>query len=293
MPEYGETVTAQNLVSLIHFHQLGGSAAGEGSDNVLSPYGHSSLRKRFTELLGEHFLARVQQLPSDAMAKFLQLLVSSLRTKDVQVYFNAHSAENMLQLLHLDGAIQSPLGDHLFIVDANVAADKANAFIVNTVHDQVTIDVHGNAVHRTTINYAWTLPGYDYGFPLYQDYVRIYVPPGSTLSEQDGWQSRGTSTAFGSEVWAGYFTLIYGQTRTVTLKWTSYGVAIKDANSWHYQYLLQRQVGAQRTLQLQVSLPICAAITSRMGALAPGDTRTATLAEAWNEDVDVGLTYAC
>src|SRR5437588_919905 len=42
VPEYHETVTAQNLVSLIHFYQLGGATAGEGSSFIPSPDGHSS-----------------------------------------------------------------------------------------------------------------------------------------------------------------------------------------------------------------------------------------------------------
>src|SRR5205085_5831196 len=69
VPEYQETVTAQNLIARIHYHQLGGKAAGEGSDRIASPDGHSSLRKRFTELLAEHFLARVHQLPAADFSK--------------------------------------------------------------------------------------------------------------------------------------------------------------------------------------------------------------------------------
>ena len=291
VPEYGETVTSQNLVALIHYHQLGGSAAGEGSSNIPSPDGHSSERKRFTELLAEHFLARVQQLPPTALPKFFRVLVDSLRTKDLQIYFNNSSAERLLQLMHLDNTIQAPPGDHLFIVDANVSPDKANSFIVNTVHDQVTIDGHGNAVHHTTLVYAWTLPGRDYGQPLYRDYIRVYAPPGSKLSEQAGWQPHGVTTAYGDQVWSGFFTLVYGQTRAITLVWTSYGVARQDANGWHYQYLLQRQAGIQRTLNVQVTLPACETVTARSGGLAPGSASVATLTEAWNEDVNVGLGY--
>jgi len=176
-------------------------------------------------------------------------------------------------------------------VDANVSANKANSFIVNTVRDQVTIDAHGNAIHHTTIVYAWTLPGRDYGHPLYRDYIRIYAPPGSTLSEREGWQAHGTSTAFGNQVWAGYFTLVVGQTRTITLVWTSYGVAEQAANGWHYQYLLQRQAGIQRTLTLQVLLPACETVTSRWGGLAPGSASAAMLRESWNGDINVGLDY--
>ncbi len=291
VPEYGETVTPQNLVALIHYHQLGGSAAGEGSSYIPSPDGHSSERKRFTELLAEHFLARVQQLPSAALPKLLHVLVDSLHTKDLQIYFNNGAAERVLQLMHQDDTIQAPPGDHLFIVDANVSPNKANSFIVNTVHDQVTIDGHGNAVHRTTIVYAWTLPGRDYGHPIYRDYVRIYTPPGSKLSEQEGWQPLGSSTAYGDQVWAGFFTLVYGQTRTITLVWTSYGVARNDVNGWHYQYLLQRQAGIQRTLNVQVQLPACERVTGRSAGLVPGSASAATLTEAWNQDTNVELDY--
>lgn len=289
VPEYHETVTAQNLVSLIHFHQLG----QEGSDLIPSPDGHSSQRKYFTELLGERLLARVPHLPSGDVAKFLGLAVDSLRAKDVQIYFNASNAENVLHLLHLDGTIQSPPGDHLFVVDANVAVSKANSFIVNTMHDRVTIDEHGNAVHYTTITYAWTVAGQNYGDPLYQDYVRIYAPPSSTLSKQDGWQPLGTSTAFGSQVWAGFFTLTEGQTRTVTLAWTSHGVAESYAKGWHYQYLLQQQAGVRRTLALQVILPSCAAVTNTWGGLQTKNRQEETFAQSLTQDLNVGIDYTC
>jgi hypothetical protein len=293
VPEYHETVTAQNLVSLIHYHQLGGTAAGGGSDLITSPDGYSSQRKQFTELLGEHLLSRVRQLSSGNVAKFLQLAVSSLHTKDIQIYLNANNAENMLQNLHLNGSIQSPKGDHLFIVDANIGASKANSFIANTVQDQVTIDEQGNAIHRTTITYAWTLAGKNYGNQLYHDYVRIYVPTDSTLSMQDGWQSLGTNTAFGSQVWAGYFTLVYGQTRIINLVWTSHSVSKSGANGWHYQYLLQRQAGIQRTLEWQVMLPSCATMTNKWGGLVSNGKQEESLNQSLTQDLNIGVDFTC
>ncbi len=294
VPEYKEMVSAQNLVALIHFHQLGGSAAGEGSDLIPSPDGHSSLRKRFTELLAEHFFARVQQLSAKALPEFLQLMANSLRTKDIQMYFNAAGAEHILQLLGVDGTIQSPPGDHLFIVDANISPNKANSFIVTTVNDQVTIDAQGNAHHRTSISYAWTLPGKNYGSPTYRDYTRVYAPLDSILTDQHGWLPQGTSKAFGSEVWAGFFTLVYGQTRMITLVWTSPGVAKKDPNGWNYQDLLQRQAGTQRLLKMQLVLPSCSIIAGKSVGFVSEDGHMAILSEAWNEDINVGLDYqAC
>jgi hypothetical protein len=290
VPEYQESVTAQNLIDRIHYYQLG---PGHGSDLIPSPDGHSSLRKRFTELLTEHLLARVRQLPASGFSQLLQLMINSLHSKNLQIYFNSAAAENVLQDLHLNAAIQSPVGDGLFVVDANVAADKANMYIINSLYDQVTIDAEGNAIHHTTISYAWTMEGPIYGPALYQDYVRVYVPTNSNLLVQNGWRPSGTSEAFDREVWAGFFTLNYGQKRTITLIWTAPGVASKDANGWHYQYEIQRQAGAQWSLHLSITLPSCAVMKNEWGGLASSNRESATLTQPLNEDTNVGINYTC
>jgi len=291
VPEYHETITAQNLIARIHYHQLG--PAGEGSDRIPSPDGHSSLRKRFTELLAEQLLANIRHLSPASLAKFIHLIINSVRSKDLQIFFNSSIAEHLLQDFHLDAAIQSPSGDGLFVVDANIASDKANNFIIDTLDDQVTIDGQGNAIHHTIINYAWLVKGQNYGSPIYRDYMRLYVPPGSMLHAQDGWEPRGTSEAFGREVWAGYFTLTSGQSRTVTFIWTVPGAAKKDANGWHYQYLIQRQAGAQWTLHMQITLPSCAVVTNKWGGPMSGTHQVVALTQSLNEDMSLGLDYAC
>src|SRR5690242_6519225 len=82
VPEYQETVTSSNLIARIHFHQLIG-IPGQGNGEAAAPDGHSSLRKRFTELLAEHMLAHIRQQSSSSVAKLFQLAVSSLHTKDL------------------------------------------------------------------------------------------------------------------------------------------------------------------------------------------------------------------
>jgi len=290
LPEYHETVTAQNLIERIHYHQLG--PAYEGPDTVPAPGGHSSLRKRFTELLAEHFLSHVRQLPPSDLPRFLHILTNSLHSKDIQIYFNSTTAESLLRQLHLDSAIQTSMGDGLFIVDANIGGNKANGFMINTLKDQVAIDKSGNALHRTTINYAWTLPGTVYGGSVYQDYVRVYVPSGSLLKMQSGWQAQGTSQAFGYEVWAGHFSLTFGQSITITLVWTVPAAATKHANIWHYQYLIQRQAGVQWQLHLQVTLP-CVANNKQWEGLMPSNAQEAKLTQSLNGNLNVASAYSC
>ena len=293
VPEYNETVTSQNLIALIHYHQLGGETAGEGSSYIPSPDGLSSMRKHFLALLAEQLQAHVRKFSPTVLPEFFQLLLNSLNTKDIQFYFNASSAENLLQDLHLDGTIQAPPGDSLFIVDTNVSPNKANSFILNTVNDKVTIDAEGNAIHRATITYAWTLPGINYGNALYRDYLRIYVPSGSTLQFQSGWQPLGTSEAFKRSVWTGFFTLTFGQTRTISLQWTVPGAAQKDAQGWHYQDLIQRQAGMQRTLHVETILPPCASVTNKWGGIAIDSKHALLLNQSLAVDMNLGMDYNC
>ena len=293
--EYNETITAYNLIDRIHYHQLNEEVNG---GDIPSPDGHSSLRKRFTELLFEHFFARVHQILPIAMAQFMYLLRDSLRAKDIQIYLNSGTAEELLQSYQLASTIQAPVGDSLFIVDANISSNKANNFITYTLHDQVIIDSSGNAIHHTTLTYNWPISQEsvqnDYSDTnLYRDYVRIYIPPGSTLQMQDRWIPQGVSETFGREVWSGVFTLPYGQTGPIHLIWTVPGAAIRDANGWHYHYLIQRQAGITWQLNLQVVLPSCAHVVGRLSNLALSSSHSGVLKRYLTTDLDNGMDYIC
>lgn len=290
VPEYQQTVTAQNLVSLIHYYQVG---PGYQGGDIPSPDGHSSVNKRFTELLAEHFLARLQQMPASTLPRLFHLLLNGLQTKDMQIYFNAAPAENLLSLFHVASTIQAPAGDSLFVVDANIAGDKANQYITSTLHDQVTIDNVGSVMHHTTLTYTWSGDGPVYGSGLYRDYVRVYVPPESVLQSQQGWQVRGTSTAFGREVWAGFFTLTYGQVQTITLTWVEKGTAKKTTTSWHYQYLIQHQAGTQWQVNIQLMLPSCAKNMQTSGGLTAQNKQGADFVQILTQDTGLSVDYNC
>jgi serine/threonine protein kinase len=282
VPEYHKTITAQNLVAYTHYFQ-----SGQGKQENLSQ------PKRFTEVFTAHFLVRLHQLSPSAFLKLWQQMISSLQSKDVQIYLNSSAAEHLLQSYQLDAAIQSPGSDSLFVVDANIGVNQVNNLITNTLNDQVTIDGNGNAVHHTILRYAWALQGQNNGSSSYRDYLRVYAPPGSTLQVQNGWEPRGTSEAFGREVWAGFFTLSSGQTRTITLVWTVPGAAKKGVGGWDYRYTIQRQAGAQWMLHLQVTLPSCAGRITKLGGLLPSSPRAMTLTQPLNGDMNVGVDYTC
>ncbi len=296
VPGYNETITAQNLIDRIHYHQEGPGAAPDG---IPSPDGHSSVQKRFTEILFEQFVARLKALPPADLAKLAKVAWSRLRSHDIQVYFNDPQAEKMLAQYQLASTIRDPQGDSLFIVDANIAANKANNFITYTLHDDVSLDAAGTATHTTTLTYSWPdTPASEhnniYGeSTIYRGYLRIYVPPGSTLQSQSGWQPVGTSQAFGRDDWIGIFTLPFGQTRTISLRWVTPKAALKQGSGWQYTYLIQRQAGITWTLSYRLALPACVRSVGRTTGLHVSGSRAATANQPIQDDTTFALDYTC
>ena len=157
----------------------------------------------------------------------------------------------------------------------------------------MVINERGDVLHQTMLTYTWTAKGNVYGPDHYRDYVRVYAPSSSVLLKQGGWEPQGTSSAFGSAVWAGWFELPYGQTRSITLTWMVPHAAKNDANGWHYHALIQRQAGAMRMLHLQITLPPCAVLSSTGGVQLSRSKQGETLVQPLNEDLNVAVDYTC
>lgn len=291
--EYDVTITPQNLINEIHYHQLQEELAG--GDNP-SPDGLSSVRKHFTAVLFQDFFARIRQIAPTSLPKFETLAVNALHMKDIQIYLDNSTAEQVLQKYDIASNMQAPAGDTLMVVAANIIANKANYFMTYTMNDQVMIDAQGNATHHTTLTYNWPLDpasqenNYGGTTTNYRDYLRIYAPKGSILQDQSGWTPQGTSQEFNLEQWAGLFNLQYGNSGTISLTWTVPGAATHDAHGWHYTYLIQRQAGIAWKLSLHVTLPSCAQqVTNSTGHL----DKSGSLTQNLTSDVRIAVNYGC
>lgn len=292
VPEYHEKVTVQNFIDLIHSYQSKG-------EDVSSSDGYSSQRKHFTALLGQYVFARVRLLPVSQLVKLAGVLVNSLHTKDVQVYFNAAPAEQVLHFYGVDDAVTKLPGDGLFVVDANLAQDKANQYLLTTVSDRVTIDAQGTAYHRSMITFSWTKTGLTYldfyGTTHYKAYVRVYVPAGGVLSARGGWNGPyDKGIISGRAYWGGYFLLNYPLSGSITLTWSDTGAALKDARGmWHYVYTMQRQAGALEAMHAQITLPPCALISHTSAGVKVVGKQQASISQALGSDTDVDVDYTC
>jgi hypothetical protein len=295
LSEYDETVTAQNLVDLIHYHQLG--AGSEGNSKELTPDGQTTLRKHFVEVLSQDMMDTLHHLSAADLGKLISTFFNALQRKDVQIYLNNPMAEKLLQDTHLADTVQAPVtGDSLFVVDANVAGNKANEFITTTMQDQVTLDNMGDAYHHLTLNYTWTTPGNIYSARgYYQDYLRLYVPPDSVLAGEQGLQDAASGSGFGRTIWSGDFRLDFGHTSTLNVTWRVPHAAQSASNgaNWKYQYLLQRQAGTNWQDNVQLNLAGCASFSAPAGGVRLTQPGQAVWKSPLEKDTTLSTNYAC
>ena len=178
-------------------------------------------------------------------------------------------------------------------------ANKANNFLTYTLHDAITLDAAGTAQHTTTLAYSWPdTPASErnnqYGTSrIYRDYLRVYVPKGSALQSQSGWQPRGASQSFGAEVFAGISASVRRQRHgDVALVSAKRGEPVHGTN-WQYSYLMQRQAGVSWQTTVQVTLPSCAQPTGKPVGFTQTGAHTASATQAITQNTSFKLAYSC
>ncbi len=189
VPNYHETITAQNLEERLHYYQLdnAGIRKEQMVEHVLDA---TAARKLFTATVSRLMIDHLRHAPPDELIAIARELLYDLKTKDLQVYVTNAQIEDLL-IKHSAAAQidRSTTHDGLYIVQANVSASKASQYVRTVIHDTVSLDAKGGATHVMQLRLIYNQVGPVYGLDTYRDYIRIYVPPTSTYLWGDGFDT--------------------------------------------------------------------------------------------------------
>lgn len=275
VPDFNETVTDQNLEQLIHYYQQ--TLKNDPVTDLPPDDQISSPRKRFTALLARAFIEKLHGLPSSELGKIVKATITSLQTKDIQVYLTNKNVEAILAQNHIDGSITQGPGDGVTVVDDNIGANKGSQFTTVSYTDNVTLDAQGTATHDLTITYNFkvTDPSVLFGADIYATYLRIYAPSNAQLTSVEGFGPQGASDEPGRQMWGGIVKVADGKPYTIHIVWSVPKAATSDkAGHWSYRLVFQHQSGSNQQLALTVTTP---------GAKAP--------AVSYNGVLDMDKTY--
>lgn len=188
IPDSGEVINQNNIINSLQ-------EAWTLQDGVLE-------RKSF---LGTFSLAIYERLQNESSTinpiSLAKSMGEALQKKHLQFYFTDPSVSRVIKDIGWDGRLIPPDGnDALLIVDTNVGYNKANLFIDMEAEYAVKLENDGGSTADLTITHrhtgeedgepCWqgTMDEYRNGEPYialaekcYWNYLRVYVPEGSTL----------------------------------------------------------------------------------------------------------------
>jgi hypothetical protein len=315
VPYFNTVVTASNLIQQIHHWQL--TPLLGGSDTQLDPSCGSSYRKAFTCYLFKAFLSKLGALSGTNFSGLGKLLISSIHTKDIQIYLTNSGVEALLLHNNLASALNAPKsGDGLMVVDANIDGIKANNYMNYTWNDRISLDSSGNATHRLvlTYQYPYSKDALNNSFPsasankgcpavvCYQDFLRIYIPASSTHisvptdTPLTQWPSGSPyqSSGFGMTVIQGLIYLPMGAPLfTVSLSWTVPHAAVQTSGGWLYQYAVEKQAGITWPMDVALTLPSCAQVFGTLQGFTTPTAHSAVVKEPLTTDTTLSLQYTC
>lgn len=145
--------------------------------------------------------------PSKYWGNLFQMLIAEINQKHVLAYFLDEPTQKAAESFNLAGRIMTASEsaavlkyeegngwDYLHVNNSNMAGAKSNMFVSSKVTKDTTIGTDGKVTTNLTIDYKNPYPGSDCGLesgglclnaPL-RNWVRVYVPAGSTLGDNKG-----------------------------------------------------------------------------------------------------------
>ncbi len=180
-----------------------------------------------------------------------QDMLAQANQKHILFYLYDKDAQLGVEALNAAGKIKSFDGDYLHINQANFGGAKSNLFVQEAVTQNIEIASDGSITKKVTLNYKNPFPPSDCNLErgnlclnaVLRDWVRIYVPKGSKLTDSKGSEVKVTSYEdLDKTVFEGFLTVRPKGVATFTV---SYSLPFKVANGSILPLLIQKQPGTQ------------------------------------------------
>lgn len=270
LPAYHKVLTAENFVS-----ETQEAVELEFDPTVNKP-------KQFIADLAPILIERLMTLGSGKQLAFLGLLQQSLSERGIQLYLTDADLQRQVREFGWAGEVKPAPLDYLAVVRTNIGGGKTDAVTSEQLTHEVDVQPTGQLVVHLTFTRQHTGDSRGtFTWRRNQDYVRFYVPKGSTLISADGFtplppdvfhavpeaatpdpdlaaveqnptmdSASGVRTTeeFGKTVFGSWLNVMPGEKQTAHLTY-SLPFALEQGTRWQdlrrYAVYFQRQAGVQ------------------------------------------------
>lgn len=206
-------------------------------------------RKLFLGPVMYSVLANVMAQPKSKFPELFNTILSLISSKQILMYSFDPAAQSAVEAFNMAGRVKevSANEDYLMVVDTNFSGGKTNIWVRYEASQNIEISSDGTVTKTLTLNYtnpqegSVTIGSGRRLNGMFRDWVRVYVPKGSTLIESKGFETGdATGEDLGKTTFEGFFTLAPLNVKSITLK---YKLPFKIKSP--YKMLVQKQGGAK------------------------------------------------
>lgn len=218
--------------------------------------GFNASRKAVIGPLMHSILANAFNSPKDKIAALFNVGLTSIREKHVLFYMFDEKSQKAVEAFNLAGRVREYDGDYQLLVDTNFAGAKSNLFIKQKIDEKIETSPEGEITKTITITYNNPFPPSDCGLlsgglclnGLYRDWIRLYVPKGSTLIEMTGSEIEPrTYEELGKTVFEGFYGDKYPlRPQSMSKVSFKYKLPFKIDKGKPYKLLIQKQAGVEK-----------------------------------------------
>jgi len=184
MPEYDTTVDKDNFLKST---QLQVEELYDKKKNDPKKFLADLAPKIIGKLLNNENLSTQEKISK--YLKIAEMIEKSLKEKHIIIYHRENAIEDMILRRGWGGQMQNSSGDYLSVVNSNINGYKTDAVIDETIDLQTEILADGSIIDNVKITRVHNGGDSDYDWynRVNADYMRVYVPLGSTLIEAKGY----------------------------------------------------------------------------------------------------------
>ncbi|NMB84498.1 DUF4012 domain-containing protein [Candidatus Roizmanbacteria bacterium] len=213
-----------------------------------TPYLRENRKGILGELMYALFYKALGFSPSKYWGTLAQQMFKNMQEKHILLYFTDKELQTSVEKLNFAGRIRDFDGDYLHVNNVNFAGAKSNLFVSEIITSQ-TKNEGGRVVREVTIDYRNPYPHSDCNLErgglclnaTLRNWLRVYVPKGSTLLEFKGSEKKvQTYDELGKTVFEGFLTVNPLGKATVVVRY-SLPASLSGKND---RLLIQKQAGA-------------------------------------------------
>ena len=177
MEKYGRTINSENF--LFETQKIVEYEYTEYQDETDR---EEEAPKQFIGDLAPKILEKIEEASPEQLLQILDILGDSLHQKEAMLFFEDNTLQASMEELGWSNSIKTTSGDSLMIVNTNIGGRKTDSVIDQDVQLEVDVSADGEIINTLTITKTHNgLVSSLFEADNNVDYLRVYVPEGSTL----------------------------------------------------------------------------------------------------------------